>query len=156
MAPFRILIASLAFTQVFAQSTARPPTPRCTSTWEAGCACYGAGGGHGVWSCGNSMDTCTAAGGVAHYAPGYVSSRSQCCMCAAGCTNEKGTDCDNTFRKTATINASPYMPMGALVGIIVGAVVGVALIAFLVYKFILKKKATTTKGAPDDGVTTTA
>lgn len=95
--------------------------------------------------------------GAAHYAPGYVSSRSQCCMCAAGCTNEKGTDCDNTFRKTATINASPYMPVGALVGIIVGAVVGVALIAFLVYKFILKKKAiATSKGAPDDGVTTTA
>ena len=77
-------------------------------------------------------------------------------MCSDGCTSETGTDCANTFRKNAKINPAPGLSTGALIGVIVGALVGVALIGFVVYKFVLKKPAAATKGAPDDGVTAAA
>jgi hypothetical protein len=86
-------------------------------------------------------------------------------MCKEGCVGETGTDCDTTFRKgkkqnkcaaEATGGTCPALSTGALVGIIVGAVVGVALIGFVVYKFVLTKKPPAKGGAPDEGVTTTA
>jgi len=56
--------------------------------WQQGAACYGFGGGHGVWKCGTSAAFCTEIGGVARYLPDYRSSYSGGCMCEAGCTDE--------------------------------------------------------------------
>lgn len=57
-------------------------------SYQQGSACYGFGGGHGVWICGSSKAYCNELGGY-FYAEGYVSSRSQACMCETGCPEGK-------------------------------------------------------------------
>jgi hypothetical protein len=57
--------------------------------YQQGAACYGFGGGHGVWKCGTSAAWCTEIGGVARYTEGYTSSRSGMCMCKTGCPEGK-------------------------------------------------------------------
>lgn len=58
-----------------------------TDGWQQGAACYGFGGGHGVWKCGTSAAWCTEIGGVARYVEDYRSRRSGACMCEDGCTD---------------------------------------------------------------------
>merc|ERR1719399_499469 len=56
-----------------------------TDGYQQGAACYGFGGGHGVWKCGTSAAWCTEIGGVARYTEDYRSRRSGMCMCKTGC-----------------------------------------------------------------------
>jgi hypothetical protein len=77
IAVFVLLAASVAATD-----TEDPPE------YQQGAACYGFGGGHGVWKCGTSAAWCTKIGGVARYVEGYTSSRSGMCMCSTGCPSE--------------------------------------------------------------------
>merc|ERR1719443_1903273 len=96
-------------------------TTQCTADagWQAGCACYGAGGGHGSWTCGNSQAGCSEAGGVASYDPGYLSSRMGCCMCESGCDHSAETgSCSYPPSQPQPLSENP----GAIAGIIVGAV----------------------------------
>jgi hypothetical protein len=58
-----------------------------TDPYQQGAACYGFGGGHGVWKCGTSAAWCTEIGGVARYVEDYRSRRSGACMCQTGCTD---------------------------------------------------------------------
>jgi hypothetical protein len=114
-------------------------------------ACYGAGGGHGSWTCGSSADQCTEEGGVASYDEGYISSYSGCCMCESGCGSvepETGTACSYP---PASPRPASGLPLGALIGIIVGAVVVVGGLGFVVMKKM--KKPADAKGAPDNATT---
>lgn len=125
-----------------------PSSPRpdnsCGTEWEQGCACYGAGGGHGSWTCGSSKTLCTAAGGVASYKTDYKSSRSGCCMCAGGCTNEPAT-CTTAKPPNAPAPPSSSDNTGMIIGIAAGGAVGLIIVGFLVYKFVIAKPAAAAK-----------
>jgi hypothetical protein len=68
-------------------SSAEAGSAADTDGYQQGAACYGFGGGHGVWKCGTSAAWCTEIGGVARYVEDYRSRRSGACMCETGCTD---------------------------------------------------------------------
>jgi hypothetical protein len=113
--------------------------------WTQGRACYGAGGGHGSWTCGSSEAGCTADGGVASYDAGYVSSYMGCCMCEDGCdhTAETGESCSYPPSSPMPLAENP----AGIAGIAVGAVVVLGAVGFLVYKKMKAAKAASGDGA---------
>jgi hypothetical protein len=83
-----MVLSRVALLCTIAATVAEEGSGTVDESYNQGAACYGFGGGHGVWKCGTSKAWCDELGGVGWYAAGYESCRGGACtcMCETGCT----------------------------------------------------------------------